>query len=208
MKNLFCLTILSLFTACAMKAQKKPEYKHSLDAHMHIHPSDEVDDMEFHGARALLAANSIGIERAIVISSAYSKMAYKDYARTQNAFVAAEVKKNKQKLAGACAVNPMMDWAKSELTRCRQDGLELLKLHTLASGMDLRRANDLRHLKEILKLAQELNFTLLIHGHLPKPHEAEQLLRALECFPQLRIIIGHSLGRDFDLLRKFQHPIF
>ena len=208
MKNvLSTVSLLFVLISCAQVAQKK-DYKHSVDAHMHIHKSDEKEDMEFHASRALFAADSVGIQRAIVLSNAYSKMAYKDYARTQNHYLANEVKKNKEKLSGACAVNPLMDWAFAEMTKCRSEGLEVLTIHPMSSGMDLRSAEDQKELKKILAHADKLNFTLLIHGHLPRLGEAEDLLKVLEGFPDLKIIIGHSLGREFIHLKKFHHPDF
>lgn len=208
MKNiLLSLPFLLGFISCAQVVQKK-DYKHSVDAHMHIHKSDEKEDMEFHAARALFAASSVGIQRAIVLSNAYSKMAYKDYARTQNNYVATEVKKNKEKLAGGCAVNPLMDWAFAEISKCKSEGLEVLKIHPMSSGMDLRSLEDQKELKKILSHADKLGFTLLIHGHLPRLGEAEELLKVLEAFPNMKVIIGHSLGREFIHLKKFHHPDF
>lgn len=178
---------------------------------MHVHPPLENEDMEFHAERALFAANSVGIQRVIVLSNSYSKMAYLDYARTQNSFVAKGAKKNPSKIAGACAINPSMDWAVEEMRRCKQDGLKILKIHTLASGMDLRQDKDLRDFKKILAHAQSLKFTVLVHGHFPKPargQEAEIFLKAISDFPNTKFIIGHLLGKDFELLKGLKHPNF
>lgn len=204
--------IILCFLASCSHLKPVPETKiHSTDTHMHIHPSVENDDMEFTADRALFAASSIGIQRAIVLSNSYSKMAYRDYARTQNSFVAKEAKKNPTKIAGACAVNPLMDWAQEEMRRCKSDGLKVLKLHTMASGMDLRRHADLIELKRVLTLAIELKFTVLVHGNLPKNsrgNEAEILLKTLAEYPKLRFIIGHLMGREYELLKTFTHPNF
>ena len=204
--------VLLLLSACA-PIQKAPVAKnHSTHAHMHIHPSENADeDMQFTGSRALFAANSIGIQRVIVLSNSYSKMAYRDYARTQNSFVAREAKKDPTKIAGACAVNPLMDWAVEEMRRCKQDGLKILKLHTMASGMDLHRHADVVELKKVLALASELQYTVLIHGHFPKSNrgnEAEILLKTLADFPKIRFIVGHLMGREFEVLKNFKHPNF
>lgn len=203
--------VLCCLASCAQLKPVPLNNVHSTDTHMHIHPSAEQDDMEFTGERALLATNSIGIQRVIVLSNSYSKMAYKDYARTQNSFVAREAKKNPTKIAGACAVNPLMDWALEEMRRCKHDGLKVLKLHTMASGMDLKKSSDLTELKKVLHLAQELKYTVLIHGNFPKQargNEAEVLLKTLEEFPKIRFIIGHLMGREFELLKNFTHPNF
>lgn len=209
--KLYSIIILILLASCA-QIPKAPVAKiHSTDTHMHIYPPTENDDMQFTGARAVLAANSIGIQRVIVLSNSYTKMAYRDYARTQNAYVAKEAKKDPTKIAGACAVNPLMDWAQDEMRRCKQDGLKVLKLHTMASGMDLHRHADLVEFKKILALASELQYTVLIHGNFPKANrgnEAEILLKTLDDFPKIRFIIGHLMGREYEVLKNFKHPNF
>lgn len=211
--KLHCLFISLFILASCAQIPKAPFGKvHSTDTHMHIHPSENNDDdMQFTGSRALFAANSIGIQRVIVLSNSYSKMAYRDYARTQNAFVAKEAKKDPTKIAGACAVNPLMDWAQDEMRRCKQDGLKVLKLHTMASGMDLHRHTDLVEFKKTLTLASELQYTVLVHGNFPKNtrgNEAEILLKTLSDFPKVRFIIGHMMGREFEVLKNFKHPNF
>ena len=211
--KLYCLVICLFILASCAQIPKAPVAKvHSTDTDMHIHPSENSDeDMQFTGSRAVLAANSVGIQRVIVLSNSYSKMAYRDYARTQNAFVAKEAKKNPTKIAGACAVNPLMDWAQEEMRRCKQDGLKVLKLHTMASGMDLHRHADLVELKKILSLASELQYTVLIHGAFPKKtrgNESDILLKTLSDFPKIRFILGHMMGKEFEVLKNFKHPNF
>lgn len=206
------ISLLSLFFifSCT-QLPKHQSFSYATDAHMHIQYIDVQDDMEFNANRALFAADSIGLKRAIVLSNAYSKMAYKDHARTQNSFVAKEVAKNPQQLAGACAVNPMSDWAKDELKRCHQDGLRVLKLHTMASGMDLKNKSHQKVLKDILTQAEKFKYTILIHGNFPKNkrgNEAEILLDVLAQFPQTRFIIGHLLGMEYEHLKDFKHPNF
>lgn len=172
---------------------------------------DVEDDMEFNANRALFAADSIGLKRAIVLSNAYSKMSYKDYARTQNSFVAKEVAKNRAQLAGACAVNPLSDWARDEIIKCHQDGLRVLKLHTMASGMDLKNKSHQKILKDLLTHAEKLQYTVLVHGNFPnakRGNEAEILLQILSQFPQTRFIIGHLLGMEYEHLKNFKHPKF
>ena len=205
----FISLLLLLFIASCSQIPKHPSYPYATDAHMHIHHIEMDDDMEFTAQRALFAADSIGLKRAIVLSNAYSKMAYKDHARTQNAFVAKEVAKSPQHLAGACAVNPLSDWARDELKKCHQEGLKVLKLHTMASGMDLKNKSHQKVLKDILTQAEKFKYTILIHGNFPtnrRGNEAEILLEVLSQFPETRFIIGHLLGMEYEYLKKFKHP--
>lgn len=203
------LTLLILVSCSQMPIQQNE--LSATDAHMHIMHWEAEDDMEFHATRALFAADSIGLNRAIVLSNAYNKMSYKDHARTQNAFVAKEVAKNKKRLAGACAINPLSDWAKDEMKQCHQEGLRVLKLHTMASGMDLKTKEHQKILKDTLTLAQQYNYTVLIHGNFPKAkrgNEAEILLKQLQEFPKTRFIIGHLMGMEYETLKTFKHPNF
>jgi predicted TIM-barrel fold metal-dependent hydrolase len=208
MPNFFFTFILFLVLGCSIHSNKERPIKNGLDAHVHVHTQDVEDDMEFSGGRALLAVDSIGLNRAIILSNSYSINVSLEWAIKQNDFIFHETMKNPKHLSGACAINPLKSWAVSEMKRCRKLGLKILKLHTMASGMDLKIQKDLLALNQILNEAQRLEFTVLIHGYLPKikrGNEAEILLRELEKFPQLKIIIGHLLGNEYALLETFKH---
>lgn len=214
MKNyplkLLNLTLISVLCACS-HVLVSVEKKHSTDTHVHIQQSSANEEMKFNSSRALLAADSIDVERIIAISNSYSKMAYLDFARTQNAFVAKESKNNPKKVSGACAVNPLMDWAVEEMRRCKQDGLKVLKLHTVASGMDLKLESDLRDFKKVLKEAQALKFTVLVHGSFPKGqrgNEVDVFIKTINEFPNIRFVLGHLLGQEYQHLTKLKHPNF
>ena len=75
------------------------------DFHMHIHsPAEDQDDVQYTADRALFAADSIGLKRALVLSNAYSQTVTLDKAVKENNYVSSEVQKNKSRIAGACAV--------------------------------------------------------------------------------------------------------
>jgi len=198
-----------LATSCTLIT--RPEiHPSATDAHMHIHTPGE-DDLQFTGERALFAALTAEQRRAIVLSSSYQPQMTAVHARKENAFVAAEVKKHPARLAGACAVNPMKEWALAELKLCREDGLRVLKLHTMASGLKLRESADLARLQNILTEADRLQMTVLIHGNFPEASRGDeglQLLRELEKFPKIRFILGHLWGREFRWLEGLKHPNF
>lgn len=212
-KLFYYTTTLLLVVSCSSKPPLV-EKKFGTDAHMHIHSPEGNDDLQFTGDRALLALDSIDLKRGIVIGQGYHKGFSKEKARGENHFVAQEVKKYFSLLTGACAINPLVPWAIEEMHHCHDEDLKLIKLHTVASGMDLRKPDHLEHLKTILAEAQKFHKTVLIHGHFwkkmgdEKQNEAEILLRTLEQYPQLNIIIGHLLGKDYGLLADFHHPQF
>lgn len=202
----FLIVLCLLVSACA-QFPSGPK-KHSTDAHMHVSQNPTDDDLQLDAERALFAADSVDVERAIIISNAYSKMAYEDFARRQNSFIAQEVKKHPTRLAGACAVNPLADWAREEMRRCRCEGFKVLKLHTMASGMDLRNEAHYRELKRTLTLAKELEYTVLIHGNFPQArrgNEAELLIQMVNEFSQIRFILGHLMGKEFQVLKNLKN---
>ncbi len=203
------LLILILLASCTLIT--RPEiHPSATDAHMHIHTPGE-DDLQFTGERALFAALTAEQRRAIVLSSGYQAQMSAENARKENAFVAAEVKKLPTRLAGACAVNPMKEWALTELQKCSDDGLRILKLHTMASGLKLRDETHKLKLTEILSAAERLQMTVLIHGNFPEASRGDeglQLLSELEKFPRIRFILGHLWGREFKWLEGFKHPNF
>jgi predicted TIM-barrel fold metal-dependent hydrolase len=205
------MKIFLLLLAASCTLITRPEiHPSATDAHMHIHTPGE-DDLQFTGERALFAGLTAEQRRAIVISAGYQPGMDAKGARRENAFVAAEVAKHPTRLAGACAVNPLKDWAASELQQCRDEGLRILKLHTMASGMKLWEEAHLAKLHAILAEANRLKMTVLIHGNFPQASRGEEgleLLRELEKFPEVRYILGHLWGREYKWLEGFRHPNF
>lgn|GEM_PF-2497338 len=212
MLNILALVILLFLFGCSTQNIIKPNHEHSYgtDFHMHIHsPPKEYDDLQFNAERALFAADSVDLKRALVLSNAYSKGVSEKYAQTENNFIASEVAKNKSRLAGACAVNPQKNWAWKEIKRCHSLGLKVLKLHFMASGLDLRKEKDYGTAKAAIKNAEEYNFTIIVHANYPRssrPGEIEKLKQLIEETPKTRWIIGHMFGREFGVLEGLKHP--
>lgn len=204
--NIFLLLLLASCTLIT-----RPEiHPSATDAHMHIMVPGE-DDVQYTGERALFAALTAEQRRAIVISRSYQPTMDATSARRENAYVASEVKKHPTRLAGACAVNPLKDWALAELKMCREDGLRVLKLHTVWSGIKLYEASHKNKLRDILDEANRLKMTILIHGNFPQAsrgEEGKEMLRELERYPQMRMILAHLWGREFKWLEGFKHPNF
>lgn len=184
----------------------------STDFHMHIHsPGEILDDMQYTGNRALFAADSVEIHRALVLSNAYSKNATRDYAQKENDFIINEVAKYPSRLAGACAINPKMNWSAAEIKRCHEKGIKVLKLHLMASGLNLTSAIDYDIAVTTIKNAELYKMTILIHANYPTkfvPGQIEKLKQLIESFPQTRWIIGHLFGREFNNLLNLKHSNF
>jgi uncharacterized protein len=84
-----------------------------------------------------------------------------------------------------------------------------LKLHFMASGLDLRKESDYEIAKAALKNAELYNLTVIVHANYPRssrPGEIEKLKQLIEEFPDTRWIIGHLFGREFEGLEGLKHP--
>ena len=210
MKKIVGLFIILILAGCSSHKKPTENTPTGTDFHMHVHspPKDYEDDMEFNAQRALFAADSIGLNRALILSNSYSRGASQKHAQTENNFIASEVAKNPSRVAGACAVNPSKDWAWKEIKRCASLGLKVLKLHFMASGLDLRKETDYEIAKATLKNAELYNFTVIVHANYPRssrPGEIEKLKQLIEAFPNTRWIIGHLFGREFEALQGLSH---
>lgn len=166
------------------------------DFHMHIsRPGEVYDDVQFTGDRALLAADSIDLERAVVISKSYSLHSTEADAIRENDFVLSEAKKHSPRLAAACAVNPARDWAEKEAKRCAEGGGKILKLHLMAAGLDLKKSQDYERIFGFLNGISKLNFTVLLHANYPKASRGDEISKVVQlinAFPQVRWIIGQD----------------
>lgn len=207
-KNILIILLYFFVISCTTKT-KVYNYQSGTDFHMHIHSPPKVkDDMEFTADRALMAAESIELSRVVVVSNAYYKNVTEAEAVKENNFVAQEASKHKEKVAGACAVNPAKPWAAREIMRCNALGFKILKLHFLSSGLDLRRKNDFETASKAIAAAEQFKYTVLVHANYPKTsrgNEAHKLVALINKFPNTRWIIGHMLGREYELLKQISH---
>jgi predicted TIM-barrel fold metal-dependent hydrolase len=199
--------LLIVITSCSSIIQPVSK-DFATDVHVHIQANIPNEDVKFDAARALIAIESVDLRRALVLSNSYNPFTTKESAREKNEFVAAAMKKHPGVLSGACAVNPIRDWAIDEIKNCHKDGLRVLKLHTVASGMDLTKPEDQSTLRLIMAELKKHKMTLLVHGSFMNAYEAKCLLKTLMEYPDVRVIIGHGLGKDYDKLLDFNHPRF
>ncbi len=178
---------------------------------MHVHTPDLQDDVQFTGDRALIAVDSIDFHRALILSNSYSKNVNEIYAIQENDFVISEAAKDETRLAPACAVNPLKPWAFKEAERCHKKGVKVLKLHLMASGLDLKKNEDYQTAMAFLHSLRKFNFTILIHGNYPKDtrgNEISRVIQLINAFPETRWIIGHAFGREFEELSLLSHNNF
>jgi CubicO group peptidase (beta-lactamase class C family)/predicted TIM-barrel fold metal-dependent hydrolase len=123
------------------------------------------------GAALVKELDAAGIERAVVLSVAYSfaderkKLADPDrLSREENDWTSAQVIAHAPRLVGFCSVNPLREAALAELDRClRLPGMAGIKLHFGNAGVTLRNPAHLARIKEVFALAGRRGAPILVH---------------------------------------------
>ncbi len=133
-------------------------------------PIEPADRQVLGGAEAVAALDAAGIRRGVVLSGAYllgtSDIVVADERRMvadENAWTAKEVKGYPSRLVGFCSVNPLKDYAESEVEHCAAIGLRGLKLHFTSSAVELSNADHVTRVRRVLDAANRLRLPLLIH---------------------------------------------
>lgn len=112
-----------------------------------------------------------GFVRANVISGAYIAGSRKHWGeagakwiRTENDYTAEQVQLFPKILKGFASLDPFQEGYMKEIIHFHEQGkLEGLKLHFGASGIDLKRQNDLKRIENIFRISREREMDLLIH---------------------------------------------
>lgn len=169
---------------------------------------DEVRTSGGRNADDLVAAmDSVGVDRALALSVAYL-FGFPDFdvederarVRAENVWVAEQVARYPERLVGACAVNPLSDYALDEVTWCADDPrLSVLKLHLANSDVDLRDPGDLDRLGEVFQLAAERGLPVVVHM---RTRATDYGARDVEAFvrevlsraPGLPVQVAHMAG--------------
>lgn len=169
----------------------------------------ERPEEEYTDAGALLRANAAG--KSFLVSLAYLYAGFglgeKEYdtVKAENDNLAEAVSEFPGRLYGFYSVNPLRDYAKEEVLRCfEKPGLHGLKLHFDNSKVDLRNAEHLAVIRELLQLAAEKRIPVLIHldNHSDEYGEKDAQIfvdELLSKVPPLEIYIAHlGAGGGYD----------
>ena len=146
-----------------------------IDYHQHLFSPDlaklvRLDTLDADKLIALL--DSAGIRRALVLSVAYSwsnpsRNVENDYehVKAENDWVAAQVARHPDRLRGFCSVNPLRDYALTEIDRCATNPLlrKGLKLHIGNSAVDYHHPQDLAKLRDVFRAANKKRMAVVIH---------------------------------------------
>jgi predicted TIM-barrel fold metal-dependent hydrolase len=158
-------------------------------------------------AEVLAALDSAGVARAAVLSSAYlfgmPDVGFENQQASvmaENDYVSREVAKHRERLVGFCSVNPLAEYAMSEVIRCSTlPGMVGLKLHFANSEVDLRKPAHVDQLKAIFREAQRSNRPLIVHMHTRNPDYGAQdarifIRKVLPEAPTVTVQIAHMAG--------------
>lgn len=120
---------------------------------------------------ALAALDSAGIERGVLLSTAYffgipDVEVEDEYAkvRAENDYVGRQVEARPDRLVGFFSANPLADYAFDEMERLADhEAFAGLKLHLGNSDVSLRDSADVARLREVFGRANELDLAVVIH---------------------------------------------
>jgi predicted TIM-barrel fold metal-dependent hydrolase len=160
---------------------------------------------ERNGAALLRELDSAGIERAIVLSVAYSfadeRKALVDpdrLTREENDWTSAEVDRSGGRLIGFCSANPLRPAALAELERCLAlPGMRGIKQHFGNGGVSLRNAEHLARMEAVFRLGQRMRVPLLVHmrarggENYGAPDAKIFLERLAPLAPDVKIVVAH-----------------
>jgi uncharacterized protein len=160
-------------------------------------------------ARDLIAQmDSARIKQGVVLSTAYWFAGGRmkpvpgdelEHVRRENDWTVSEVGQFASRLVAFCSVNPLADYAVSELERCAHiRTVRGMKLHFANSGVDLTNTDHIAKLKLFLNSADNLRMALIIHLWTHREfgqHHAEIFLSSLlPAAPNVSIQIAHFAG--------------
>jgi len=160
------------------------------------------------GAALVRELDAAGIERAVVLSVAYSfaddrkNLSDPDMlTRKENDWTSAQVVKNAPRLIGFCSANPLRQAAIDELQRClKLPGMVGIKQHWGNSGVSLRNPAHLARMLQLFALAEQLKVPILVHmrarGGLDYGAEDAHIFleKLMPVAPDVAVIVAHLSG--------------
>ena len=165
-----------LLFASAMQAPTAPR----VDSHQHLFSpkvsamiTQGEDTVGVNARRLVQLLDSAGIERAVVLSVAYTWASANrpqrddEYARVkeENDWTAAQVAQYPKRLTAFCSVNPLKSWAIAEIERCSKNRYlrNGLKLHVGNSDVDLEVPAHVKQLRDIFATANRKRMPIVVH---------------------------------------------
>jgi uncharacterized protein len=156
--------------------------------------------------------DTAGIHRAVILSLAYqfgnpNRAPVPDEygaVRAENDWTSAQVALFPDRLIGFCGVNPLKDYAVTEINRCSRDAnlRAGLKLHFGNSDVDLDNAEHIAKLQQVFRAADRHGMAITVHLHANvdhhRPYGAQEarvfLTQVMPFAPHVVIQVAHLAG--------------
>ena len=150
-----------------------------------------------------------GIKRAVVLSTAYiftqpERKVENDQAfvRADNDWTAEQVAQYPDRLVGFCGLNPLKDYALTELARCAKNPrlARGVKLHFGNSEVDYHRREHVEQVARVFRAANGYGMAIVVHmrANTSQPMGREEALvflnQLLPAAPDVTVQIGHMGG--------------
>ncbi|MGO4210481.1 amidohydrolase family protein [Terriglobus sp. 2YAB30_2] len=206
------IVLLIFFTTIVCGAQNTP----LIDYHQHL-LSPEVAKLI--GASRTFSASDLiaemdrgGLRKAVVLSLAYQfgnpnrPPVQDEYAKVkaENDWTAEQVKQYPDRLVGVCGIDPLREYAVTEIERCAGDPYLRtgIKLHFGNSDVDLDNPAHVGLLRKVFQTADRHHMAIIVHMHANVTHhrpygkkEAEVFLsQLLPAVPHSVVQIAHLAG--------------
>jgi predicted TIM-barrel fold metal-dependent hydrolase len=184
----------------------------ALDVHTHI-ASQTLTDIFTGGGYPAAGADDLvarldeaNVARAVILSGAYfgapTGLTDDRNVTPENDYVAAEVARYPDRLIGFCGIDPLFPSAVDEIDHCLSlPGMEGVKLHFEASGINLTKPGDVAALTAVFDKAAELDVPVLMHvsdelGGTPDSQRFAALAEILTSHPTVRVTHAHCAGNN------------
>jgi predicted TIM-barrel fold metal-dependent hydrolase len=206
------LIFLALLLPGTLRAQSRPQ----IDYHQHLlSPSAAKLGSLPHPFTAhdlIPMLDAAGVQRALVLSLAYqygnpNRPPVKDeyaHVRAENDWTARQVAEFPTRLRVFCGVDPLRDYALSEIARCANDPFlhDGLKLHFGNSDVDLDNPRQVAQLRRVFQAADVHRMALVVHLRSSvtrhRPYGATEarifLKEVLSAAPHVPVQIAHLAG--------------
>jgi predicted TIM-barrel fold metal-dependent hydrolase len=213
MVRFFAFLLLATTVSCAHSVKKAA--LSGTDCHVHVH-SNSGDDMSYDIPRAMLAVESVGLQRACVLSHSFNhnnnpacwvkgRQCTRDakWVRKTNEWTLQEAKKFPQAIPFCGIEIGVKIDTTDELKYCKSNGAKGIKMHLEGLGQKLSDPAIKSAFIKNAKVAGELGLVILVHAGSQNREEALSILKITKEMPKTKFILAHMLRENYDLLGQF-----
>ena len=210
MKHIIVVAALILSSQNGSAQEPGETFAPLVDHHQHLLSPSLAPAMSAEPVTAdklIAQLDAAGIRRALVLSLGYMQGSPRlrgadEYAKVkaENDWTAEQVAKYPDRLRAFCSVNPLRDYALSEIDRCAKDARlrNGLKLHLANARASLRKAKDVEQVRRVFSAANAHRMPIVVHlwtGPGYGAADAQSFLNEiLPAAPDVPIQIAHLAG--------------